>query len=66
MFHVTLGNKINALVENKIVSIQPITVKNSPASPISWTCGYSSAPEAMQTVGKNKPNIEKEFLPEMC
>ncbi|MGH1539508.1 MAG: pilin [Arenicella sp.] len=65
-FHVKLGNKINQNVAGKIVTIRPIVVKGSPASPFSWVCGYSQAPEAMRAVGENQTSVEKQFLPAVC
>ena len=65
-FHVELGNKINQNASEKIVTIRPIIVKGSPASPFSWVCGYSEIPEAMQAVGENKTSVDKTFLPAHC
>jgi len=65
-FHVMLGNKINANAMNAIISVRPIVVKGSPASPFSWVCGNSKAPEAMQAVGENKTSIDESFLPVSC
>jgi len=65
-FHITLGNKVNKAVQGKILSIRPIVVKQSPASPFSWVCGGGSVPEAMEAKGENKTNIDSEFLPAAC
>lgn len=65
-FHVTLGNKINTHVADKIVSIRPIIVKGSPTSPFSWICGHSEAPDAMLAIGENKTSVGGEHLPAVC
>jgi len=65
-FHVELGNKVNANAAGKIVSIRPIVVKGSPASPFSWVCGNSEVPDSMQAVGDNKTSVDQSFLPANC
>jgi type IV pilus assembly protein PilA len=65
-FHLYLGNKIHTSLKDKILSVRPITVKDSPASPISWICGYSATPEGMIAVGDNLTNVDRKFLPLGC
>ncbi|KOR33311.1 pilus assembly protein PilA [Achromatium sp. WMS3] len=64
--HITLGNKINANAANKILTIRPATVTNSPNSPISWLCGYSKPVPGMQAVSTNKTNLPRMFLSYKC
>lgn len=64
--HVTLGNKINQQLEGKTLSLQPLVVTGSPASPISWNCGGAEPPSGMQTVGENKTDIDNQFLMGNC
>jgi len=64
--HIVLGNKVMHVLKGKTLTVQPIAVKDSPSSPISWICGYSAVPEGMQAVGNNKTNIESKFLPQSC
>jgi len=64
--HIVLGNKVMPALKGKTLTLQPITVKGSPASPISWICGLSSVPEGMRAVGDNKTDIESKFLPLSC
>jgi type IV pilus assembly protein PilA len=65
-FHLYLGNKIHSGLKDKVISVRPIIVKGSPASPVSWICGYSAAPEGMITVGDNLTNVDKKHLPLGC
>lgn len=65
-FHVTLGNNVNLAVKDKILTIRPIVVKGSPASPFSWVCGGGTIPEAMEAKGPNKTTIDNQFLPGVC
>lgn len=65
-FHITFGNKVNALLRNKILSIRPIYVKNSPESPISWVCGNASIPDGMLAAGDNFTTLKNSQLPVNC
>lgn len=64
--HVQLGNKVHKALENKYVTIRPIVVTGSPASPISWICGYASIPKGMEPVGEDKTDLAREYLPIGC
>lgn len=65
-FHITLGNKVNENLEGKVLTVRPIVVTGSPASPFSWVCGSGAVPEGMEAVGQNLTNIDNSFLPAMC
>lgn len=65
-FHLHFGNKAHTSLKDKYISIRPIMVKDSPASPISWICGNASVPEGMVAVGENKTNLELKDLPLNC
>lgn len=65
-FNITFGNKANAKLKNKVLTIRPMVVKDSPESPISWLCGNSPAPEGMIAVGANNTNIPGSLLPMNC
>lgn len=66
VMHITLGNNVFPILKNKIISIQPLTVADSPSSPIDWRCGNGSIPEGMQAQGNNRTDISNEFLPMNC
>ena len=65
-FHVHFGNKAHNNIKNKTLSIQPIMVKGSPESPISWICGKAAVPAGMQAAGENKTDVELKDLPLNC
>ncbi len=65
-FHIHFGNKAHASIKDKTLSIQPIVVKDSPQSPMSWLCGKGAVPPGMQAVGENRTNIELKDLPINC
>jgi type IV pilus assembly protein PilA len=63
---VTFGNFVNKLLDGQVVTLQPILVKGSPASPMSWRCGYRGVPNGMEAVGENRTNVDPKFLPNSC
>lgn len=64
--HLKFGAKANKSIQNKLLSIRPIYVKDSPKSPISWVCGFDEVPRNMVAAGKNRTNIEEIYLPMLC
>lgn len=65
-FHVRMGNKANLELNGKTLSVRPIVVSGSPASPFSWVCGQSPVPEGMEAVGENRTDLADEYLPAPC
>lgn len=65
-FHLRFGNKAHADIKGKTLSVQPIMVKGSPESPISWICGKGAVPDGMQAAGENRTNIDIKNLPLNC
>lgn len=64
--HITFGNKAHSSLNGKILSIRPITVIDSPSSPMSWNCGYAKPPKGMVAHGEDKTDIEVRNLPFVC
>ncbi len=64
--HVHMGNHVNKAIEGKIVTLQPLLVTGSPASPMSWRCGLRAVPKGMEAVGANRTDIDNKFLPSSC
>lgn len=64
--HVELGHKVPDHLDGEIVSIRPIIVPNSPASPVSWICGRAAPPEGMKAVGADRTSVKNELLPASC
>jgi type IV pilus assembly protein PilA len=63
---VKLGNRINAHVDGKLVTLRPAVVSGSPDSPISWLCGYAEPVPDMQAIGNNQTDIPARYLPLIC
>lgn len=64
--HVTLGHKVNEHAAGRILSFRPAYVAESPASPLSWLCGYSEPVPGMTAAGENRSNVPKNFLHPDC
>jgi type IV pilus assembly protein PilA len=64
--HIQFGNNVNQLIKGKILTLQPLVVTGSPASPMSWRCGERDIPRGMESVGENRTDIDRKFVPSMC
>ena len=66
VLNVTFGQKSHKSIDGKVLSLRPIYVADSPMSPISWVCGYSSVPDGMTAQGVNMSDLETTLLPTTC
>lgn len=66
VIHMTFGNKTNAKLQGKMLSIRPAVIEESQAVPIAWVCGNAKAPDKMTVLGDNKTDIESKYLPFAC
>ena len=64
--HIRLGNKINAHVAGRMVTLRPAVVSGSPQSPISWLCGNDQPVSGMEGVSVSRTNIPERYLPLSC
>lgn len=64
--HLYFGNKANSKLHGQILSLQPLFVEDSLASPISWNCGYSHPPPGMELAGDNRTTVDNKLLPIAC
>ena len=64
--HITYGNRANGNLKNKILTLRPAVVTDAPVVPVTWVCGFASAPNKMTAMGDNKTTISKEYLPLNC
>ena len=64
--HIHMGSNVNKAVDGKIVTLQPLLVSGSPASPMSWRCGLRAIPKGMEGAGTNHTDIDRKFLPAAC
>ena len=64
--HLTMGNKFPESLQGGVVSLRPLAVEGSPASPLSWVCGYDAVPEGMKALAENRTSLEQKYLPLRC
>jgi len=64
--HISLGNRINALASDKVLTLQPAVVEGSPASPLAWLCGYAEPVEGMKAQGDNRTSLPSSYLSPAC
>jgi type IV pilus assembly protein PilA len=63
---VTLGNRINAHVADKLLTLRPAIVTANPSSPIAWLCGYAQPVNGMTAMGENQTNVPELYLALEC
>lgn len=64
--HLRLGQKMPSALHGQLLSLRPVYVKDSLASPVSWVCGFDSVPEGMLVTGVNRTSVELKNLPLRC
>src|SRR5258706_2849727 len=64
--NITFGNKANHAILGKVLSLRPAVVEDAPIVPVTWVCGYATAPEKMTIKGENRTNIPPGYLPIRC
>jgi type IV pilus assembly protein PilA len=64
--HVTFGNRANAAIFGKTLTLRPAVVEDTPIVPVSWLCGHASAVEKMTAKGEDRTNVQLSFLPLNC
>jgi len=64
--HITLGNKANKTLQDKILSLRPAVVTDSPSSPISWLCGSAEPVPGMEAIGEDKTDLPVGIVPSSC
>jgi type IV pilus assembly protein PilA len=64
--NITFGNKANHAILGKVLSLRPAVVEDAPIVPVTWVCGYATAPDKMTVKGENRTNIPPGYLPIRC
>jgi type IV pilus assembly protein PilA len=66
VINITFGNHANRAILGKVLSLRPAVVEDAPIVPVTWVCGYATAPEKMTIRGANKTDIPPGWLPIKC
>jgi len=64
--HITFGNHAHSAIAGKVLTLRPAVVEDAVIVPVTWVCGYASAPEKMTLKGENKTNLPPGYLPVRC
>jgi type IV pilus assembly protein PilA len=63
---ITFGNRAHAQIKGKVLTLRAAVVDEAPVVPVTWVCGYASAPDKMSMRGLNNTNVPKLYLPLKC
>ncbi|MEO5843728.1 MAG: pilin [Caldimonas sp.] len=63
---ITFGNRANAAIHGKVLSLRPGVIDDARIVPVSWVCGNAAPPNRMTARGLNKTNIAERYLPLNC
>ena len=64
--HVTFGNRANAAIQGKQLTLRPAVVEDAPVVPLAWVCGHAEAVEKMTAKGSDRTTVPNNFLPLNC
>jgi type IV pilus assembly protein PilA len=64
--HITFGNHAHGAIAGKILTLRAAVVEDASIVPVTWVCGYATAPDKMTIKGENKTNIPPGYLPGRC
>lgn len=64
--HVTFGNKANAAIAGKTLSLRPAVVEDSAVVPVAWLCGHAAAVPKMVAKGADRTDVDPNLLPLNC
>jgi type IV pilus assembly protein PilA len=64
--HIRFGNRAQAALKGRTLSLRPAVVEDAPVVPVTWICGVAPAPETMTVKGANRTDIPAGLLPLRC
>jgi type IV pilus assembly protein PilA len=64
--HVSFGNRANAAIRGKTLTLRPAVVEDAPIVPVAWVCGHAGAVERMTAKGVDRTDVALNFLPLNC
>jgi type IV pilus assembly protein PilA len=64
--HITFGNRVNAQIKGKMLTLRPAVVEDAPVVPVTWVCGNAPPPDKMTAIGENRTDIPPLYLPFRC
>ena len=64
--HLTFGNKANAAIQGKTLTLRPAVIDDAPVVPVAWVCAAASAPQKMTLRGTDRTDVPERYLPLNC
>lgn len=64
--HLVFGNKANAALQGRTLSLRPAVVEDAPVVPVAWLCGHAKPPDKMNARGDDKTSVPERYLPLNC
>jgi type IV pilus assembly protein PilA len=64
--NIVFGNRVNGSLKDKVLSLRPAVVADSPVVPIAWICGNATVPGKMTVKGVNRTDVPLLYLPLSC
>src|SRR3989449_3645216 len=60
--NITFGNRANGVILGKVLTLRPAVVEDAPIVPVTWVCGYATAPEKMTVKGEKQDEYSSGLL----
>ena len=64
--HLAFGNQASSSLKDKVLTLRPAVVQDTPLVPIAWVCGNAKVPDSMTVKGVNRTSVPPLFLPFKC
>ena len=64
--HVTFGNRANAALQGKTLTLRPAVVEDAAVVPVAWVCGHAAAVDKMTAKGVDRTSVDPKYLPLNC
>lgn len=64
--HLSFGNRANAAIKGKTLTLRPGVVDDASVVPVAWVCAAAPAPQKMTLRGTDRTDVPARFLPLNC
>ena len=64
--HIRFGNRADAALQGRILTLRPAVVQDAPVVPVTWLCGHVQAPPHMTAMGSDRTTVDNDLLPLNC
>lgn len=64
--HVRFGNRANAAIQGRTLTLRPAVVDDEPVVPVAWICAGASVPKNMSVRGTDRTDVPARLLPLNC